>query len=642
MSADALAARAASLWSDRRLRLPIGFVGFAAVTLVTALIAHPTMFSGFRTYDDEGYMLTALKGFVGHGDLYDHVFSQYGPFYFESWGGLFSLLGIPVTHDSGRTVTMVAWIVAGLGLGLVTWRITGSIFLGLVTQVLTFTALNVLVIEPMHPVGIIALLLAAILAIACFVGERESAYPMALLGAAVAALVLVKINVGFFAVVSVALACAVSYPLLWRRRWPRIGLELLFVAVPVLLMLSKFGEGWARHYAIHVAAGALAVVIALRAREPGERPAADLRWLLGGFVALAVVSCLVILAAGTSPHGLVQGVIAQPLRQSDAFDIPMQLSRRLYAFDFVAVAAALAYWYGATRHRGAPSQPWLGFWSLFSIAAGIVIALSVNGQVLPFNDSSLTGYQLSMVPFAWVALVVTVPGAAPRPSFARLLLPLLAALQALHGFPVAGSQTYLSVVLLTPVGALCVANGVRGLGRLTAVGTDRVALAGLGLVVAVVIAWFVGNIYLREQLKTVRGAYDAGYSLGLPGANDIRLGSEEEVTLYRDVSEAIRQDCPATLMEPGMDSFYLWSGQEPPSLTATGWETLFDQAHQDQVIEETSSIKGLCLLRNKALLAGWGETEGPLVTYLEEGFEPLGKWGEYELLQRPGTAPSQP
>lgn len=642
MSTEALAARAAALWGDRRVRILVAVVGFGAVTLVTALIAHPKMFTGIQQYDDEGYMLTALKGFVNHGDLYDGVFSQYGPFYFEAWGGVFSVLGIDVTHDSGRTVTMVAWILASLGFGLVTWRMTRSIFLGLATQVLTFTSLSVLTLEPMHPVGIIALLLAAILAIACFVGERESPYPMALLGAAVAALVLVKINVGFFAAVSVALACAVSYPVLWRRRWPRIGLELAFVAIPVLLMWSRFDEGWARQYAVHVFATALAVVIVLRAREPGERPAADLRWLAGGFLALAVVSCLAIVGAGTSLHGLLDGALRQPLRQSDAFSIPMLLARRMYAFDFLAVAAAIAYWYGARRRDRPPSQLWLGFWSLFAIGVGIVTALSMNGQLLPFNPTTLTGYQLSMLPFVWVALIVTVPGELVRPSFARLLLPLLAVLQGLHGYPVAGSQVQMSVVLLVPVGALAVANGVRGLAKLTAPGPDRVALAGFGLVVAVVLAWFAGNAFLREELKRSRAAYDAAIPLELPGAGDVRLGDEEVVQLYRNITSALREDCAATLMEPGMNSFYLWSGQEPPSYTATAWQTLFDDAHQEKVIEDTAGTRHLCLLRNPGLAAGWGETEGPLVRYLDQGFRPLANFpAGYELLRREGPAGPQ-
>lgn len=641
MNIDLITARAAALWSDRRLRILVAIAGFAAATVVTALIAYPKIFTGVQQYDDEGYMLTALKGFVNHGDLYDGVFSQYGPFYYETWGGIFSVFGIDVTHDSGRTATMIAWILSSLVFGLVTWRMTRSIFLGLGAQVLTFTSLSVLTIEPMHPVGIIALLLAAILAIACFVGERESPYAMALLGAAVAALILVKINVGFFAVVSVLLACAISYPVLWRRRWPRLVLELAFVAIPVLLMLSKFDEGWARHYAVHVFVTALAVVIVLRAREPGERPSADLRWLAGGFVVLAAVSLLAIVAAGTSLHGLVDGVIRQPLRQSDAFTIPMMLARRLYAFDLLSLAAAIAYWYGARRRAGPPSQLWLGFWSLFAIGAGIVTALSMNGQVLPFDNNSLTGYQLSMLPFVWVALIATVPGELARPSFARLLLPLLAVLQGLHGYPVAGSQVQMSVVLLVPVGALAVANGVRGLSKLTATGPDRIAIAGFGLVVAVVLAWFVGNAYLREELKRSRAAYDAAIPLELPGAGKVRLGSEEEVQLYRSIAAALRENCAATLMEPGIDSFYLWSEQEPPSYTATGWETLFDDAHQEKVIADTAGTSRLCLLRNPGLAAGWGETDGPLVRYLDRGFRPLAKFGDYELLRREGPAGPQ-
>jgi hypothetical protein len=95
-------------------------------------------------------------------------------------------------------------------------------------------------------------------------------------------------------------------------------------------------------------------------------------------------------------------------------------------------------------------------------------------------------------------------------------------------------------------------------------------------------------------------------------------------------------------MEPGMDSFYLWAEQEPPSFTATAWEKLFDEEHQRQVIEDTAATKELCLLRNKSLAAGWGTSEGILVRYLEHGFLPIGKWGEYELLRREGPAASQP
>jgi hypothetical protein len=643
LNADALAARAAAFAGDRRVRVVVGVLAFALVTAITALIAHPKMFFGFQPYDDEGYMLTALKSFVNHGHLYDKVFTQYGPFYYELWGGLFSIFGIPVTHDSGRNVVTVVWVLASLGFGLGILKITRSILLGLGTQILTFSALEVLTNEPMHPVSLIALLLAAIVGLAAFVGDekRESPYAMALLGAAVAALVLTKINVGFFALVSVALACAASYQVLWGRRWPRVAIELVFLAIPILLMTGKYHEGWARHYSIHVFAAALAVVIALRAVAPGRRRDGELRWLIGGFVVLALISCVAILGAGTSVHGLIDGVIRQPLRQSNAFTIPMTLSRRLYAFDAIAVGSALVYWYASRRRGEGPASPgWTAAWSIFAIVVGVSMAFSVTGQVLPFNSNSLTGYALSMLPFAWVGLIAIDVDVPERARFARLLLPLLAVLQGLHAYPVAGSQTLLSVVLLVPVGALCVGNGVRGLMRVTTVEADRIAFAGFGVLVVVVLGWFTVQTFLREPLHVARANYhgSAPNQLNLPGSHDIHLASYKESDQYEHIANAMRRECSATQMEPGMDSFYLWSEQEPPSLTATGWETLFDDEAQEQVIEDIAPIEGLCLLRNNERAAGWGLGEGPLVKYLEHGFTLIGQWDQYELLRREGPA----
>jgi hypothetical protein len=481
-------------------------------------------------------------------------------------------------------------------------------------------------------------MLALIVAFSTFVGSGRSRWAIGLLGAVVAALVLTKINVGVFALVSVALVCAVSYQQFWGRRWPRLLVEVVFVAIPILLMLSKYDEGWARHYSVHVFATALAVVIALRAARPARRQIVELRWLVGGFLAIVVVSCLGVIVTGTSIHGLIEGTIRQPLRQSDAFTIPMQLSKRLYAFDLISLGGSLVYWY-ASRRRSAPSPTWLALGSVFAIVVGLTMALSVVGQLLPFNDRSLTGYQLSMLPFVWVALAATTSDEEPGAfAFARILLPALAALQGLHGYPVAGSQTLLSVVLVVPVGALCVGNGVRGLSRLTAVDPDRLALVGFGALVTVVLAWFVVHTFVKEPLHESRGVYHTTYELELPGAHDIHLGSEEEVQLYEDVAHAIDENCKSTQMEPGMDSFYLWTEEEPPSLTATGWETLFDDERQEKVIQDLAPIEGLCLLRNKERAAGWGLGEGPLVKYLEHGFTPLGKWGEYELLRREGPA----
>ena len=271
------------IWQRQWVRVAVALLCFGVVTLITCLIAHPRMYSGFANYDDEGYMLIALKSFLNHGHLYDDVFTQYGPFYYEFWGAFFEIFGIPVNHDGGRTAAIFAWVAAALLFGLASWRMARSILLGLAVQMLVFGAIITVVNEPMHPGGTICLLLGAIVALSTLVRARTSPMSMALLGGAVAALILVKINVGSFALISLALACVVSYPQLLRRRWLRPAVEVLFVAVPLLLMTSKFGEAWARHYAVHVAFAAFAVVVALRAREVPRRAGEELPWLLGGW-----------------------------------------------------------------------------------------------------------------------------------------------------------------------------------------------------------------------------------------------------------------------------------------------------------------------------------------------------------------------
>jgi len=625
-----------------RLRLVVALAAFAAVTVVTVLIAHPRLLIGFQAYDDEGYMLIALKEFLRHGHLYNEVFSQYGPFYYEFWGAFFEIFGLGVNHDGGRTAVMVAWVLTSLLFGLSIWRLTRSALLGLATQMLVFGAIITVVNEPMHPGSLICLLLGVIVAISALVRARPSPLAMGLLGGAVMALILVKINVGAFAFVSLALACVVSYPALAARRWLRPALEVAFVAIPLLLMVSKFGEGWARHYAVHVSLAAFAFVVALRARSGfPRRPGEELRWLLGGLVVVGVVVCVAILAAGTTPGGLIEGVISQPLRQSDAFSVPLTLSHRTYLFDLLGVVGALAFWYLA-RARGGRSPAFVALTAVLSILVGLEMALSTVAKTALFDTTAFPGYQFAFLPFAWVALIPVAGSEDEDTAFGRLLLPALAVLQALHAFPVAGSQIFWSTFLLVPVGALCVANGARSLARTLSGERERQAIGAIAIAAAVIALGALVNTQLRKPLDEARAAYDGGVSLGLPGAEDLHL-SPEEVERYRRITKAIDADCNSLLMLPGMNSFYLWSGIEPPTgYNATGWMTLFDDAHQEHVIAATRSIRGLCLLRNQPIAESWSGgpvPAGPLVDYLSHGFKPLASFeGNYELLRREGVA----
>jgi hypothetical protein len=64
-----------------------------------AFFFHPTR---FRWVDDEGFMLMTIREYVSGRPLYDGMYTEYGPFFYATIGGLFSLFGWKVTHDAGR------------------------------------------------------------------------------------------------------------------------------------------------------------------------------------------------------------------------------------------------------------------------------------------------------------------------------------------------------------------------------------------------------------------------------------------------------------------------------------------------------------------------------------------------------------
>lgn len=624
---------------DRRLRIAATVALFAAVTVATCVVAYPRMFAGFASYDDEGYLLISLKSFLVHGSLYDDVFSQYGPFYYEAWGGLFSLFGITVTHDAGRLATLAAWAYSSLALGVSAYRITRSVWLGIAVQMGAFAGLAVMTQEPMHPGGLIAALLASIVLTSTGIGARRAPRIVALLGAAVAALILVKVNVGAFALLSLALVCATLYAPLAGRVWLRLGIGALFVLIPLLLMSGKLDQAWARHYAAHVAIAALALVAVLAARrdEPW-RPSVELRWLAGGLIGAALVICLVIVIAGTSPGGLYEGVIGQPLRQPNAFSIPLQLPDGILVVDVLALLGALAY-VGVERLRPALAGAawWQALVSAACLLVGLELILATIGWAVPFDEatSRYGGFPLSMLAFAWVALVRPQGVPSPRATeFAALFLPALAVLQGLHAYPVAGSQVGWSSFLLVPVGAICVANGARGLLRAPLAARPLVALGALG---SVVLLLFLANETLRRPYDDAKVLLDGWAPLELEGAGRLRLFPEEAQT-YREVVAAVNRHCTRFEMLPGMNSFYLWSGQEPPTgFNATGWMTLFSDELQRKVVRRLDPIRGLCLLRNETIAAQWtggASPDGPLVAFLSSGFRPLAGFGDYELLKR--------
>ena len=156
-------------------------------------------------------MLVSLRAYTAGGVLYQDVFTQYGPFYYELVGNVLRTIGHPVTMDDGRLFTLVVWTFTGLLMGLAVAQLTRRLALSIASQLLAFFALTAVTKEPLHPQGIIALLCAGMAAIAAAASRNRLRYTLGALGALAAAALLTKVNVGGLALLAIVFACVAAF-----------------------------------------------------------------------------------------------------------------------------------------------------------------------------------------------------------------------------------------------------------------------------------------------------------------------------------------------------------------------------------------------------------------------------------------------
>jgi hypothetical protein len=579
-----------------------------------------SMFSVFHAYDDEGYYLANLGDYLAGHPLLTQYAQVYGPFFYESFGGLFKLLGLSPTNDSGRYVTVAVWLIASAAGGLVAFRLSRNLWLGLAAELLTFGVLSMLSSEPMSTYGLSAILLLGLAAAATF----RSAWPRASaasIGAIVAALCLVKINVGGFAAIAVLFAWTASLPGRWRRilQPPMIG---IITAVPFVLTLPLLGVGWVLEFGVVVAFSAAAVGVACLGTARRFMPAASGSWITAGGGVLATACIAIALAGGTHPADMWNGLVVAPLRIPRLFTFPINLnagSDLIAAFSFAAAVAV------SLRHTipggSAIAAGWL------RIGSGIVIWLSLVLLPAPVF--------LFALPLAWVA--VWAPdrdGGDPVGGYPRILLPALAVVESLQAYPFAGSQLSMAALGLVPVGAIVLGDGIRQLraasfaagGRVRTVGAVAPAVLLMNIVALLVLA-FTGT-----------SAFVSGTPLGLPGAESIRLQAQSVESL-RQLVAAVDRGCSTFITFPGMNSFYIWTAKDPPtSAHIEVWWLVLDTDQQRALVQQLAGRPRLCVIKNQQVIDMWAEgsqiPNRPLVDFIDSDFAHDSFYGDYELLVR--------
>jgi hypothetical protein len=614
--------------------MPTAVAVLMTATFATCVIAYPTMFTVFAPWDDEGFMLISLQSFLEKGALYDQVYAQYGPFFYQIWAGLLSLIG-PVTHNTGRVITVLVWIASSLAIGITTYRITKDAVLGVAAQLSAFMVLVVIVREPMHPGGLTTLLLAAV-ALLSTRARDVAPVAMGLIGAATAALMLVKINVGMFTLSAFLLVAAQCYPPIATRQWLRSAVELAFVALPVV-MLGKIHDPSVQGYALHAFVAALALVVIFReGRGLPRRQTKELGAFLLAFAGTFLLVCCGAIAAGTSPHGLYDGVIGQALRHAGVFFVPLTFPLQVFVFDAIGLATAIAHYVNRSNIR---MEKWTTAFAILKILVGIGNCINVVGWAFQYMGHNNNAGPFELHPFALTAFAWLIVASRTGTQydmewrFPRYLLAALAVVQILHAYPIAGSQIGFAAFLLAPIGLICIRDGFVDLLAANQQRLDRIYFT----ITHAILVYLTTAGLLLLYLKTVE--FQRGMPLELPGSQRIRL-DPDRAKLYREISETIKQNCGSFVTQPGMNSFYFWTKIRPPTdQNVTFWSRLLSDTTQERIVMKLEAIDGLCLLRNSSIQQDFWERgqprlEPPLVRFLSDGFIPVRIFGDYELLKR--------
>jgi hypothetical protein len=613
---------------------------YALVAMGAAVAAYFALFTQFAPYDDEGTLLVTLNAFA-HGDtLFSDIYTPYGPFYYELFGGLLALFGTDVTTDLSRSTVLVLWVGTSLLYGVAAQLLSGRLMLGATAMIAAFGSLYALANEPMHPQILCVLLLAAFTLLAVAGPTRRVAWAGAGAGALLAALTLTKLNLGVFAVAAVVFAAVVTIEPLQRRRWLRWPVIAAFVLMPVALTARDLSLGWVRNLmALEVLAiGAIAIAAWLSRPREGDDSRDAARWIFAaaaGFVVAFAAIMAAILLNGSTLSGAYEGMVTEAMRVRDVNITEFPQPGASVDWALAAVAGAALCVRLRPSGGGAPSV-WPG---LLRAAAGLTIWFTV-ARIAPFALSPSAGNPVSLpIALAWVAAVAPA-GAVETPykRFVRVMLPALAVAETLQVYPVAGTQMSIAALTFVPVGALCLADALTSL-RAWSAARGGVALERFGVVAGIVTVALAAQFALDAIVRpAANGAvvYHDQKALPFAGAGQLRLAPEEVETYARLVELLHRYRCTDFIGYPNIDSFYLWSGIEAPPPKAPGaWINALDSERQQRIADELRASPRPCAIRSDARAENWlrgaPPPDRPLARYVLDDFHPVEQVGEFEF-----------
>jgi hypothetical protein len=662
------------------LRFALASVAGLCFLAVAFAYAYFVIFSR-KLADDEGYLMISVKGFLEGHPLYTSVFTQYGPLYYLYEWLIHRGLGFPLTHDGTRLLCIGHWLLASAALGVAGYRLTRSTLVGLFVFMQATLHLTGIANEPGHPQELVALLLAVAMVVASRTDAAEAGAPaLALIGAA---LFLIKVNVGAFYCMAfgLTLLCRSKVPFN-RRVCLLVGLTAC-AGAPFILMRRHLTEPWCRNYAIVAAssfalAGAMVECSAVKSLPDLRRWCGTALW----FIAPLLLAIGIVLVQGTTWRGLLDGLVLIPLRMPTVALLPIGVP------DFALWNAALSGFAAcvvlltSNQRLTLRAVPFLK--GLYGLAGCLWLVRDANAQLA------------LLLPWSWLLVAPTqappsdipVPSNSPRATgsddaslalggaFPRVFLCLAAVWQGLQAYPIAGTQVTLATFLLVLVYSLCLADSLAAarLGvaptswgapalwcsRLAAMGQEHPINRSRGFgeslpnrslsrlnplllhgLASALLLYLFAMVWCRPH-EWAR-YYAQLTPLGLPGSNRIRL-QPNAVEEFQTLMRYLVDNCDTFVTYPGFNSFYFWTGKQPPTqLNCTGWGQL-------TCVQQVEILNGLCRVKRPLLIVhenvaqNWTREVPPpiatLVQFVRNRCHEVHRVGPYIIL-KPGDKPPE-
>lgn len=599
---------------------------FGLLTAVGAFWAYYRVFSGFSRYDDEGSLMASTKQFIQGQRLYDEIFSPYGPVYYFYEKLLHKLTATPVTHDVVRLSGLIPWMLTSLICAWIVLRLTDSLLLATLTDLITVLTLALFANEPGHPQEICMLMLVLLAASGVLVAQGQRTLGYVLMGALPAALLLVKVNLGIFAILAVALTLTLHTRLtFFSRLFSVLSFAAAFV-LPYLLMQHKFADSSARVYCALVTAAVGAIgLVAFRANRSNIVAGAEFRVAVFSFLLMLGAILGTLLAQGSTWGATLYCLVLLHLHTSvnGTWYIPAGLGEGWLFWALSGLVVAGGFVVLQRKHK-ALAELWL-------FPLELLYGLGVFAAQLT-QDSAAFAFAL---PFCWLALYPSDQTGRSRLSLQRTLLCVITTIQALYAFPIAGSQAAFIRILFIVVAAVSIGDFLRWRRAHHALSQfDERMLRAFASIVAI-----GAVIGFASLARAQRRHYQALPALNLAGAKRIHLPAEQANT-YRWLTRNIQSYCDTVVGLPELPSLNFWTGLVPPGgLNIDGWVLVLSDAQQNNIESALAAHARACAVYNPDIVSFWNprgdDLSGlPLVRYIHSNFKVAGSFNNYFFLVR--------